>query len=194
MPGGHLLVVGLAFLTVFLGLYGEVHSAFQMKTVKEAAAKTFQDMASADGLQVTATQSSWDPATGDLIVIATIENLGDAEKKIWYLVAEGKDESGAVVATAKMLTGRQIYSQRDYEIMGRRGMDVQSVRLEHLRRKETPLPAHGTMDVELRMLEPPGGIATYEASFRPFDPLKMLREQMEEASKRQEQSAGQQGQ
>jgi predicted Zn finger-like uncharacterized protein len=183
ISGGQLLIVGLAILTVFLGMFGEVRSALNMKTVKEATAKTFQNMASAEGLLVANALSSWDPATGDLVLNVTIENQGDTEKKIWYLVATTRDASGAALSTAKMLTGKQIYTQRDYEIMGKRGMDIRNLQIEHMRRKDTPLAAHGTMDVELRILEPPTGIASFDAAFEPFDPLKMIQEQIEEAKK-----------
>lgn len=194
ISGGQLLGIGLAVLVLFLGMFGEVRSALSMKTVKEDAAKAFQDMASAEGLQVTSSLASWDPATGDLILNVTLENTGDAEKKPWYLVADVYDASGGTLATVKMLTGKQLYSQRDYEIMGKRGVNVQSFRLEQMKQPETPIAAHTVINVEIRVMEPPAGVASFVASFQPFDPLKILREQMEEAAKQKQGSTSQQSQ
>lgn len=194
ISGGQLLGIGLAALVLFLGIFGEVRTALNMKTVKEEATKAFQDMASAEGLQVTSSLASWDPATGDLVLNVTIENTGDAEKKPWYLVAEVYDASGNVLTTVKMLTGKQLYTQRDYEIMGRRGVNVQNFRMEQMKQMEPPLTAHGVINVEMRVMEPPAGVASFVASFQPFDPLKMLREQMEDATKQREGAASQQAQ
>lgn len=191
ISGGQLLVIGLASLAAFLGIFGEVRMAMNLNTVKEEASKVFQDMSSAEGLQVTNSLSSWDSATGDLVLNVTIENRGDAEKRQWYLVAKVNDASGNVLSTVKMLTGKQLFTQRDYEIMGRRGVNVQNLQMEHMKQKLTPLAAHGTMDVEMRVMEPPADVASFEASFLPFDLLKILREQLEEVKKQKGGAASQ---
>jgi len=56
--------------------------------------------------------------------------------------------------------------------------------LENMKQPETPLVAHGTMDVAMRVMDPAASVASFEASFLPFDPLKMLQEQLEETKKR----------
>jgi predicted Zn finger-like uncharacterized protein len=187
ISGGQLLGVGLAALVLFLGMFGEVRTALNMKTVKEDATNAFQDMTSAEGLQVTNSLASWDPATGDLVLNVTLENTRDAEKKPWYLVAEVYDASGKVLTTAKMLTGKQLYTQRDYEIMGRRGVNVQNFRMDQIKQMETPLAAHGVINVEMRVMEPPAGVSSFVATFQPFDLMKMIKEQVEEAAKQQQQ-------
>ncbi len=190
ISGSQLLGVGLALLTVFLGIFGDVRAALSMKTFKEEASQAYQGMASYEGLEVTNSSASWD-ATGDLVLSLVIENKGDAEKKQWCLLAKLYDGSGNVLTTVRMLTGKQMYTQRDYEIMGRRGANVRDLMMENMKRPDTPLPAHGTMNVEMRVMEPPAEIASFDVAFQPFDPLKMLREELEEAKK---QKASQQAQ
>lgn len=185
ITGGQLFGVALAVLVLVLGVIGEVRTTANMKNVKDEATKAFQEMASPEGLQVTSSMASWDQTTGDLVLNVTIENTGDSEKKAWYLVSEVNDASGNILATAKMLSGKQLYSQRDYEIMGRRGVNIQVFRAEQMKQEDTPVPPHAVINVEMRVMEPPQGVASFVASFRPFDPLKILQEQMEEAAQRQ---------
>lgn len=139
-----------------------------------------------DGLQVASSLPSWDTNNKDLLLNLTLENTTGEEKKLWYLVARVQDASGSVLATARMLNGKQLYTQRDYEAMARRGVNVQTFRMEQMRQPEVPIAAGGVISVELRVIEPPAGVASFVAAFEPVDPLKMIREQLEEAAKQKQ--------
>jgi predicted Zn finger-like uncharacterized protein len=157
------------------------------RTSAEKSADTGNQLISPDGLQVTSSLATWDPANSDLVLNVTIENTLDKEKPEWYLVADVYDANGGVLAQAKMLSGKQMYVQRDYEIMTRRGENVQDFRMKQMQEKELPIPPKGVVNVELRVVEPPAGVASFIAVFQPFDPVQMLKEQMEEAAKQQQQ-------
>ncbi len=193
ISGGQLLGIGLACLVAFLGIFGDVRTALNAKTVREEASQAYQNMASADGLEVASSSTSWDSGTGDLVLSVAIENKGETEKKVWYLLAKISDGSGNVLTTVKMLTGKQLYTHRDYEVMRRRGADIQNLVIEHMKQPETPLAAHSTLNVEMRVLEPPSGIASFDVTFQPIDPVKMFQEAMEEAKKEKAEEASSRG-
>jgi hypothetical protein len=185
--GGQMMGVALAGALVLLGVYGEVMSASKMKTAKDAATKAIQETFSSEGLQVTSSLATWDPVNGDLILNVTIENTADKEKPVWYLVADVYDANGGVLIQTKMLNGKQLYTQRDYAIMARRNVNVQDFKAKQLQEKDMPISPKGVVNVEMRVMEPPAGVASFAATFQPFDPAKMFQEQMEEAMKQQQQ-------
>lgn len=187
LTGGQMMGVALAGVLVIIGVFGEVSSASKMKTAKDEATKVITDTFSPEGLQVTSSLATWDPANGDLILNVTIENAAVKEKAVWYLVADVYDATGAVLIQAKMLNGKQLYTQRDYDVMTKRGVNVQDFRMKQLQEKETAIPPKGVVNVELRVMEPPAGVASFVAAFQPFDPAQMIRESMEEAMKQQQQ-------
>lgn len=187
ISGGQLLGIGMSMLVLFLGIFGEVRTALNLKNVKEEATTAFQDMVSAEGLQVTSSLASWDQSNGDLILNVTVENTTDQEKPGGYIVAVVYDANGGELIQVKMLNGKQMFTHRDYGIMVKRNVNVQEFKGKQLQEKPVAIPPHGLVNVEMRVLEPPAGVASFVASFQPFDPMKMIKEQMEEAAKQQQQ-------
>jgi hypothetical protein len=59
--------------------------------------------------------------------------------------------------------------------------------MDQIKQMETPLAAHGVINVEMRVMEPPAGVSSFVATFQPFDLMKMIKEQVEEAAKQQQQ-------
>lgn len=187
LSGGQMMGVVLAGLMVVLGVYSEVVSASKMKTAKDEATKAVQEAFTPEGLQVTSSLASWDQTNGDLILNVTVENTTDQEKPGGYIVAVVYDANGGELIQVKMLNGKQMFTQRDYGIMTKRNVNVQEFKAKQFQEKPVAVPPHGLVNVEMRVMEPPAGVASFVASFQPFDPMKMIKEQMEEAAKQQQQ-------
>ncbi len=176
--GKKIFSVAVAILIFGAAIFGGVWWYGMQKP--EEAARAGSEIIMPDGLQVTSSLASWDPATADLILNITIENQTDQEKSAWYLVADVYDAAGGSLAQAMMANGKQLYSKRDYDIMTKRNINIQELRAQLAAQKDLSVPPHGVISVELRVMEPPQGVASFVAVFRPFDPDKLKNDGMEE--------------
>jgi hypothetical protein len=132
-------------------------------------------MVSTEGLQIINPAGSLD-ASGDLLVSGVLENLTDQERANWYIVVDVFDVQGKTVNTIGMLNGRQIYTKRDYDLLAKRGANVQELKEQARQPRGIVLPPKGRTPFEMRYLQPPDGIASFNASLQPFDPARLQKE------------------
>ena len=168
---GTLIILGLAGYGVFVTL----QPSPQKVEVKDAAS----EMVSIEGLQIVNPVGSVD-ANGDLLVSGTIENATEKERTAWHVVLEVYDAQGAVLSKIRLLNGNQIYNQRDYDILAKRGANVQELKVKILMGKGSVIPPKGSVNFEVRYLQPLPGIASFVAQALPFDPVKLQKEIAEE--------------
>ncbi len=133
-----------------------------------------------DGLQIKNASGTVDPVKQDLIVSGLVENTTDKPRLAWYVLVEVYDAQGAVLTKAKLLNGKQLFTRRDYEIMAKRGENIQEIKTKQLQEPGVMIPAHGSVNFEVRIMEPPVGIATFNPLLQPFDPVQLFKEMAEE--------------
>jgi hypothetical protein len=132
-------------------------------------------MVSIEGLQIINPVGSLD-ANGDLLVSGVLENTTDRERAEWYIAVEVFDAKGTALNTIRMLNGKQIYTKRDYELLAKRGANVQELKAKALQARGVVLQPKGKTAFEIRYLQPPDGIASFNATLQPFDPARLLKE------------------
>lgn len=132
-------------------------------------------MVSTEGLQIINPTGSLD-ANGDLLVSGVLENQTDQERANWYIVVDVYDAQGKALSAIGMLNGRQIYTKRDYELLAKRGTNVQELKELARQPRGVVLPPKGRTPFEIRYLQPPDGIASFNASLQPFDPARLQKE------------------
>jgi hypothetical protein len=136
-------------------------------------------MTSPEGLQITSASGSLDQ-NQDLIISGAIENTTDKERTAWYVVVHVYDAQGAVIMNARMLNGKQLYTKRDYEVLEKRGVSVQELKAKNLQEPGVVIPPKGSVRFEIRFMEPPVGISSFNATLEPFDPEQLFKEMAEE--------------
>ena len=173
------------FITVLL-IVGAA-AVFGAKWYLGRAAERVSDAAKAvtspEGLQITNASGSIDPVTQDLVITGSVENITDKPRPAWYIVAEVYDAQNTVLIRAKMLSGKQIYTRRDYDILVKRGQNMQDLKKKMLE-QGVIIPPKSMVNFEIRIMEPPVGIASFNATLQPFDPVQLFKE-IAEDQKRQ---------
>jgi len=186
LSGAQILGIILSVAVVGLAGYSEVRSAAQMRSTAEKVTDALHSMTSTEGLRMTNTPSGYIDTNGDLVITGIVENTTDKEKPVWYLVADVFDAQNNVLTRAKMLNGKQLYLDRDYDILAKRGADIQGLKAS-LQERGAPIPPKGIVNFEIRVMEPPIGIATFNATLQAFDPLQLMKEAAEEMKQKQQQ-------
>jgi zinc ribbon protein/uncharacterized protein DUF3426 len=132
-----------------------------------------------EGLLITSSSGVIDPANQDLVITGVIENTTDKPRAAWYVVAEVYDAQNTVLVRAKMLSGKQIYTRRDYDILTRRGHNIQDLKMK-MQEPGIGIRPKSTVNFEIRIMEPPVGIASFNATLQPFDPVQLFKEIVED--------------
>jgi len=96
------------------------------------------------------------------------------------VVVEVYDTQNALLGKLRILNGKQIYSRRDFDILAKRGMNVQEMKTKYLQEKGVALPPKGSVNLEMHYPQPPAGIASFNALVLPFDPVQLYKEIAEE--------------
>jgi hypothetical protein len=174
---GNLVTILLVAL-VILGLGGGGVYLY-MRSSPSAKQESRAGMVSVEGLQLVNPVGSLSE-NGDLMISGEVENTTDRPQADWYIVVEVLDASGAVLHRIRMLDGKQIYTRNDYEILTNRGANVQELKEKALQPHGVVLPPKGKTAFEIRYLQPPAGIASFNAALQPFDPARLLKEIAEE--------------
>jgi hypothetical protein len=141
---------------------------------------TAPSLTSIEGLTLTGAAGSID-ANGDLLITGMVVNALDKERTDWYVIADVYNAQGTVVTKIGLLKGRQIYTRRDYEILARRGVNVQDLKTNSLQQQGIVIPPKGSVTFEVRYVEPPVGIASFNETLHPFDPVQLYKEIAAEA-------------
>jgi zinc-ribbon domain len=170
---GTLIILGLAGYGVFV--YRQQSPKYPQKKVEEPA----HEITSIEGLQIVNPAGAVD-ANGDLLVTGVIDNAADKERADWYVVLEVYDAQGAVLSKIRLLNGNQIYSQRDYDILAKRGANVPEIKAKILQGKGIVIPPKGRVNFEARYIQPTPGIASFVAQVVPFDRVQLNKEIAEE--------------
>jgi predicted Zn finger-like uncharacterized protein len=160
---------------LLLGLAGLAAYLYVRPSPTPAVHEAGPVMVSTEGLQIINPAGSLD-ANGDLLVSGVLENLTDQERTGWYIVVDVFDAQGKALNAIGMLNGRQIYTKRDYELLAKRGVNVEELKEQARQPRGVVLPPKGRTPFEIRYLQPPDGIASFNASLHPFDPASLLKQ------------------
>lgn len=175
---GKKLAVFIAVLLVII-----VAAVFGAKRYIGRASQQVSDavkaVTSPEGLLVTSASGAIDPGNQDLVITGVIENTTDKPRPAWYVVADVYDAQNTVLIRAKMLSGKQIYTRRDYDILVKRGQNIQELKMK-MQEPGTIIPPKGSVNFEIRIMEPPVGIASFNATLQPFDPVQLFKEIVED--------------
>jgi hypothetical protein len=128
-----------------------------------------------DGLQVVNTSAGHD-AKGDYVISGDIVNTTDVERPAWLVVAEVFDGNGLLLGSARMLNGIELYTHRDYEILAKRGTNIQELKARNLQEQRSRLLPNGKVHFEITIIEAPDGIVKFNVNLQPFDPVQLFKE------------------
>jgi hypothetical protein len=144
------------------------------------SAEAFQAAFSTDGLAApTNLKGEIDPTNQDLVITGIVENVTGQQKQYWHLLAEVYNAQNEVLIQARMANGKQLYTQRDFNVMAKRGMDIEAFRRSVAQTPQKPIPPRSSAGFEIRIVEPPVGIANFNVVVKPFEIslIEELREQ-----------------
>lgn len=130
------------------------------------------------GLQVTRAAGNMD-VNGDLTITGVVENTADKDCPAWYVVADVYDAQGTTLIQARLLNGIQLYTQRDFDFMSQRGVNVQELKAKSLQEPGVIIPARGVVNFEIHIMEPPAGSVSFNALLQSFDPVLVYKETSE---------------
>ncbi len=173
---GKMALFVIVIIIVLAGAGAFYYLKFSQKPASEPAAA----MTSVAGLHILSAAGSIE-ANGDLLISGEIENSTDKEQRAWYIVVDVYDANGSVITKLRLLNGKQLFTRNDYEIMARRGMNVKDIKAQILAQQGVVLPPKGKVPFEIRYLDPPKGVASFNSSPQPFDPIRLYREVADEA-------------
>ncbi len=163
-----LLIAAVAYMAT-------AHFKASAPTMKEPAGT----MMSIEGLEVVNTSASHN-ANGDYVISGDIVNATKVERPAWLVVAEVFDSSGVLLGRARMLSGIELYTRRDYELLAKRGANIQELKARNLQEQRGKLPPDSTVHFEITILEAPAGGVKFNANLQPFDPVQLFKEVIEE--------------
>jgi predicted Zn finger-like uncharacterized protein len=166
----------LTLITLCLVVYGIF--VYLQSTLQQVQAPT-HEMTSIEGLHIENPAGSIE-TNGDMLITGLIGNSTETEKTGWYVVAEVYDAQGALLSKIRYLNGKQIYSQRDFAVLAKRGVDVQALKKINLQVKGIPVPPKGKVAFEMRYLQPLVGMANFNIAILPYDPVQLYKDIAEE--------------
>ena len=146
-----------------------------IRTTEPSSKTATAHMVSTEGLHILNAAGSFEPNT-DLVVSGVVENLTDKPQPAWLVVVDVYDAKGTVISKIKLLNGKQLYTQRDYDILAKRGANVQELKAKAIQGDGTVIPPKDKVTFEIRYLEPPVGISSFNATLQPFDPARLSKE------------------
>jgi hypothetical protein len=172
-----MLVILIALILLALAGTGVF---FYLRSSSKSANEPTTALTSVAGLHILSASGSMEP-NGDLLISGEIENTTDMQKNAWYIVVDVFDANGSVINKLRLLNGKQFFTRSDYEIMTKRGMNVKDIKAKTLAEQGVVIPPRGKVPFEVRYLQPPIGVASFNAALHPFDPVRLYREIAEEA-------------
>ncbi len=176
---GKKFLVGIVVLLVIVG--GVIFGVrWYLGKASQSVSEVVKTVTTPDGLQIMSVTGVMDPVNGDLVVSGAVENTTDKPRPAWFVVVDVYDGQGAVLTKAKLLSGKQLYTKQDYEVLIKRGMNVQELKQKSLQEQGVVIQPKGTVNFDVRILEPPIGVASFNASLQPFDPVQLFKEIAEE--------------
>ena len=163
-------------ILIFLILYAVGYGVYlYMQPASKENGETVKGMTLPQGLQITTATGSVD-ANQDYIVSGVIENTTNEERPEWYLVVDVLDARGRVLDSARMWNGKQLYTKKDYEVLAKREVNVEELKEKNLHGPGVSIPPKGTVRFEIRFMEWPANIASFNVKLQPFDPVRLYKE------------------
>ena len=138
-----------------------------------------KELASTEGLHISSASGNID-SNGDLLIKCVIENSLDRERPVWYVVVDIYSAQGSVLGKIRSINGKQMYTQKDYDILSKRGMNIQELKTKNLEDQGVTIPPKGSVTFELKYLQTLSGVASVNATVNPFDPVRIFKELAEE--------------
>jgi hypothetical protein len=139
----------------------------------------FKELSSTEGLRIVSASGSMDPQ-GDLVITCSIENALGKERPVWYVVVDIYNDQGSVISRIRSINGKQLFTQRDYDIFSKRGENVQELKVKNLQDQGVEIPPKSSVTFEIRYLQPAHGVSSFNALVHPFDPVRLFKELAEE--------------
>jgi hypothetical protein len=171
---GVLPLVLIIFVILGIAGYGVYFYYFSGTTAQKTEEQPMS-VSSTEGLQIASATGAMEP-TGDLVITTVIENSLSVERTAWYVVVDVMGTQGALLSRIRVVNGKQLFTQRDYDIMASRGMNVQELKAKNLEDQGIVLLPHGNVTFDVRYIQPTGGIASFNATVQPYDPARMFKE------------------
>ena len=168
-----LIVVLLAAGSAFYGVQ------YYLGKKPGQTAQTPVSIASPEGLQIVNPSAGFDSAKGDLVITGTVENTTDTPKPGWLIAVEVYDAQNALIAKARLLNGKQLYTKRDLDILVKRGADIETLKAKSTDPAVT-IPPKGSVNFEIRILDAPAGVSSFNPVLQPYDPIQIYKELEEE--------------
>lgn len=165
-----------AIIFIILLLIGAAFAGLSYFRDRLGIFDSVKQITSSEGLEVKNIAGTIDPVTQDLIITGAVENTTDKPKAAWYIVAEVYDAQGNVLIKGKLLNGKQLYFRRDYDIMMRRGVNILELKQKIVQEPGVIITGNGSAGFELHIMEPPVGIASFNALLQPFNPIELSKE------------------
>ncbi len=169
----------LLVLIIVIALAG-TGAFFFIKSSKKPVSEPAPIVTSTGALRILNASGSME-ANGDLVISGEIENMTDREQRAWYVVVDVYDATGAVINKLRLVNGKQLFTRNDYAIMEGRGMNVRDLKAQALSQQGVVILPKGKVPFEIRYLQPPKGVASFNTTLQPFDPIRLYKEMAEEA-------------
>jgi hypothetical protein len=115
-------------------------------------------------------------ANGDLLITGTVVNETDKPQDAWMVVVDAFDASGGVIKKMRVFKGKQLYSKSDYDILQKRGVNIQELKSQIHGNPGIIIPPKGSVNYEVRYLQSPPSIANLQAILQPYDPVRLEKE------------------
>jgi hypothetical protein len=170
--GKKYIVLILLFFILSAAGYGVF---LYMQPDSKGAGEVFKGVISPEGLRIASVSGSVDE-NHDFLIGGVIENTTNKEWSDWYVVVDVYSAQGTVLDSARMWNGKQLYTMRDYEVLAKRGVDVRELQAKNLHEPGVIIPPKGTVRFEIRFMEWPASIASFNATLQPFDPVRLYKE------------------
>ena len=166
----------IVLIVLFLVLSAAGYGLFlYMQPASMDDREVFKGMISPEGLRIASVSRSVDE-NHDFLIGGEIENTTNKEWPDWYVVVDVYGAQGKVLDSARMWNGKQLYTTRDYEVLAKRGVDVEQLRAKNLYEPGVVIPPKGTVHFEMRFMEVSNNISGFNATLRPFDPVRLYKE------------------
>jgi predicted Zn finger-like uncharacterized protein len=173
-----LAVVAVALVAVLGALYALYTFGYLLGRSGQTASQPLQaagTFVSPEGLSIEDPYAYRDPQNGDLVITGSIRSALTTTKQGWYLEIGVTDQQQKIVATVRMVSGAQLHSKRDLEVLARRGINIDELRTAAAPKARTAVvPPRGSVAFEARLPEPPAGAAGFLPVLKTYDPASVF--------------------
>ena len=159
---------------IIVGAAGYALFTYQQASIKKEM-RAASELLTIEGLLITNVTNSKD-TNGDLVIVGTVQNTSDKQKADWYLVIMAYNAQGMEIDKLRLLKGKQLYTRRDYEILAKRGVNVQDLKARNLEEQGIIIPAKGSVDFIIRYVQPPDSLNNLTPMLQTFDPVRLFKE------------------